>query len=1073
MGAWQLPGRTAKNAAGGVKRGKNSVTNSNFFAGKVRLLATAAPFALILGATPAFAQNAPAAATPPAATAQDDQAGAADIVVTGTLFRRTDTETPSPVTVLKADDLQKRGINTVAEAVQRLSANGSGAITQGWNNGSNFATGANAVSLRGLTVQSTLTIFDGLRQAPYPLADDGHRNFVDLNTIPDAVVDRIEILKDGASSTYGADAIAGVVNVIMKKEVSGIHLNASEGISERGDGQESRFDGTIGYGKLSEQGFNFYVSGEYQKDDAINASERDYPFNSANLSKICNPGVANECLANGIQFGINANGNLGAGTTTQANLTAPASATGGRLGSYSLLNTAAGCSVASGLSPVTLNAAQQANNTLVNIGTVANPVYVPGPAVFAASQCQQDLRKQFSTLQPQQERYGFVTRFTANIGDHAQVYATGSYYDVKTTTFRAPSAFASSTTAPRVVSLSPVLLPIYVCAAGVGTINAAGVNISTGCSAANGTLNPNNPLAAAGGYSILRGRYDKPIELDSDARSLRGAIGISGTFGDNWTYGADATVSNVRLNIKYKGYLIPQRLADVIAQGTYNFVDQSKNSQAIRDYITPTDTNISNSDLWQVQGNIGKQLFTLPGGPLQVAVGAAYRHEAITNPSANADNIAHPYDRYYGINAVGATGSRNVKSAFFEINAPILDILEVNGSGRYDDYSSGQTNFSPKVGAKFTPIKQLMIRGTFSKGFRIPSFNESYGLPTTGFSTSSVGCNPALTPYYPAFCNAHNNNSYATAPYSLGTTATGNPSLKPEKSRSFTAGVVIEPIHGLSFTIDYWNTEVKDLISQVSAGDRALAISQYYSNNGVVNIPGITVTPQVADPAFPNALPLLGTINFSYNNADKENVSGIDFGANADLHLFGNVRLHSNVDASYLIKYAVTRKNGDIERYDGSLSPCDYTSCSGSPAWRASWINTLDFGSASLTGSLYYTSGYNLAEVDYNGNPDNCAGNNSTDGSPDYISATTTVTGGNIVTAHPVACNAKAQWNFDLSGQVKVADKFTLYFNVMDVFNIKPVFDPAAAYQGTQYNPAWGQANVIGRYFRVGAKVDF
>ncbi|WP_164236125.1 Plug domain-containing protein, partial [Stenotrophomonas maltophilia] len=85
------------------------------------------------------------------------------------------------VQVLSSETLEQRGINTVAEAVQRLSANGSGAITQGWNNGSNFATGANAVSLRGLTVQSTLTIFDGLRMAPYPLADDGHRNFVDLN----------------------------------------------------------------------------------------------------------------------------------------------------------------------------------------------------------------------------------------------------------------------------------------------------------------------------------------------------------------------------------------------------------------------------------------------------------------------------------------------------------------------------------------------------------------------------------------------------------------------------------------------------------------------------------------------------------------------------------------------------------------------------------------------------------------------------------------------------------------------------------------------------------------------------
>jgi len=174
-------------------------------------------------ATAACYASLPAVAAAPGPNADELQ----EIVVTGSILRRTDAETPSPVSVVTAEDLELRGINTVAEGLQRLSANGAGAMTQGWNTGSNFANGANAVSLRGLTVQSTLTIFDGLRMAPYPLADDGHRNFVDLNTIPDAVLDRIEVLRDGASSTYGADAIAGVVNVITKKEFSGLRLNAS------------------------------------------------------------------------------------------------------------------------------------------------------------------------------------------------------------------------------------------------------------------------------------------------------------------------------------------------------------------------------------------------------------------------------------------------------------------------------------------------------------------------------------------------------------------------------------------------------------------------------------------------------------------------------------------------------------------------------------------------------------------------------------------------------------------------------------------------------------------------------
>src|SRR3546814_17933960 len=108
--------------------------------------------------------------------------------------------------------------------------------------------------------------------APYPLADDGQRNFVDLNTIPNAVIDRIEVLRDGASSTYGADAIAGVINIITKKEIQGLHLNGSFGISQPGAAGEQRIAAPWGYGDLADQGFNFYVSGDYQKPKEIFAA---------------------------------------------------------------------------------------------------------------------------------------------------------------------------------------------------------------------------------------------------------------------------------------------------------------------------------------------------------------------------------------------------------------------------------------------------------------------------------------------------------------------------------------------------------------------------------------------------------------------------------------------------------------------------------------------------------------------------------------------------------------------------------------------------------------------------------
>src|SRR5215831_15760319 len=202
-----------------------------------------------------------------------------EVVVTGSILRRTDTETPSPVTVLSSESLEQRGINTISEAVQRLSANNAGTIQAGWNTGFNFASGATAPALRGLTVQATLSVADGLRMAPYPLADDGQRNFVDLNTIPSAIVDRIEVLRDGASSTYGADAIAGVINVILKKEIRGVEGRVESGISERGDSDNQRVQLTAGYGDLADQGFNIYLSGEYQHVGTVYNRDRGFPYN--------------------------------------------------------------------------------------------------------------------------------------------------------------------------------------------------------------------------------------------------------------------------------------------------------------------------------------------------------------------------------------------------------------------------------------------------------------------------------------------------------------------------------------------------------------------------------------------------------------------------------------------------------------------------------------------------------------------------------------------------------------------------------------------------------------------------
>ncbi|MFT6570744.1 MAG: iron complex outermembrane receptor protein, partial [Sphingomonas echinoides] len=982
---------------------------------------------------PAVAQDQQAAAAPAATAPEQAQPDTGsqgqDIVVTGSLIRNSAAAGAAPINTLTAQDFANRGQNTIAEALQTIPANGAGTMTRAWNS-FGFATGATAVSLRGLTTGNTLTVFDGLRSAIYPLGDDGQRSFVDLNTIPQAIVEKVDVLQDGASATYGADAVAGVVNVVVKKQIVGLHANASAGISQRGDGGETRADVTYGYGKLSEQGFNFYVNAEFQHDNPIFARDRGYPWNTNNYSAICKAGGT--CLPNETINGIQGDGTFGGLGATRVPVVRPylnGSAVPGS--QFQLLNPAAGCR---DLTAITLTAAQQAQAAAAGTPT--------GSLV-----CSQDNVKDYLMEIPEEQRFGATAHLTVNVGSQAQAYLMGNFYETQTNSSISPLNFAGQTAAGGTqFTLSPVLLPVYVCPRGT----------TVACTAANGTLNPNNPFASLGQQARVNYRYDQPRISLTDAKTYRFAGGIQGTFGQGWKYNADATYSEVDLKVTNKNYLNAQRLINVINDGSFNFVDPSLNTQATRDYIAPTNNNLSTSKLWQVQASLSKSFFTLPGGDLTVAVGGAYRYESVNNPSANAPNEVNPADRYYSINSVSTAGSRNVKSGFFEIEAPLFNMLTLSGAGRYDDYSSGQSNFSPKVTAIFKPIEQLKIRGTWSRGFRIPSFQEAYGQPTTGYVTATVSPTQAGGAAYIA---AHGGDTYATQPYTYGLTSAGNPNLKPEKSTSITGGIVFEPTRRLSFTLDYYHIKINGLIG---APDYSGVAAAYYANNGVVNVPGITVKPGVADPNFPTALPQLGFIQYSFINTTSETTSGLDMSGTARIPLGHGINLTSRVDATYLIDLKQVQPNGTIQRFDGSLSPCNITSCSGAPKWRGSWQNTLDFnGKGTLSATAYYTSGYDMASVDYGGVPGDCANNGG-------VSVYTYSDGS------PYKCRARRFIDVDMSASVKVGSRFTFYANVLNVFDVKPDFNPGQTYDtGFGYNVAWESQGFIGRFVRFGAKVDW
>jgi len=232
------------------------------------VLAVAAIVAAAVPAT-APAQEQPSAPETPAALPT--------VVVTGTLIKRADFETPSPMQVVTAEDLQQSGYTTVSEVLRNLSANGQGTLSQSFFA---YAGGASGVALRGLTVAATLTLIDGERMVPYPLSDDGQRNFVDASSIPFVAVDRIDVLKDGASAEYGSDAIAGVINVILRKSFTGLQATVEGGTTSHDDGTTWHLSLIGGRGDLAADGYNAYLAVEYRHQDNILSINRSGVWNT-------------------------------------------------------------------------------------------------------------------------------------------------------------------------------------------------------------------------------------------------------------------------------------------------------------------------------------------------------------------------------------------------------------------------------------------------------------------------------------------------------------------------------------------------------------------------------------------------------------------------------------------------------------------------------------------------------------------------------------------------------------------------------------------------------------------------
>ena len=992
-----------------------------------RLRAGAAPIAMLvaLAAAPAFAQTAPSDTADQSAEAAD----APDIVVTGSLFRRTDTETPSPVTVLTADNLEKAGITTVNDAIRSVSADSAGSIGTGFQSG--FSAGGAAVSLRGLGVSSTLVLIDGLRSTNFPINDDGHNAYVDLNSIPFSLIERVEVLKDGASSTYGADAIGGVVNLILKKQFTGISGSVAAGAAQEGDAGHQRADLTLGYGDYAEKGWNFYVNGEYQRDGRVTNHSRGFPYNTTDLSSI---------------------GGLDNNTADSTLTTATPNAVVVRTNQTDLNNPLAGGTAlfASGLQP---NGSAYSNYTSLNLNC-ARGSYTVATGAARGTGCKHDLVDEYFQLQPLQERYAFNGRLSIRLSDNIEAYITGSYSHDFVSILNAPRALRATQPfggAPALASSNPgIVLPVYVC--GTGT------NCAT---AADRRLNPNNPYASAYAADPMNGAAriyylfgDIKAGSDRSNEVIRGAAGLRGSFEGGWDWRVDAVGAKDNLSITQYGFINIPNLLNAINTGAYNFVDPSLNSAAIRSFVSPNVTTPSTSSMVSLDASITKSLLELPGGALQLAIGGQVRRETLTNNNQNARLDT------YTLTTSSAFGKHTVSAGYFEIDAPVLDILDLTASGRYDHYSEGFSHFSPKVGFKFTPIKEVAIRGTYSQGFRAPTFAESNPLSQfAGFSTFTP---PA------SFLAVHggvqgNTNPYAQA-YQLGSGLVGNPNLEPETSRSFTAGGIFQPVPWLSFTVDYYNVKKSNLIvAGPATGD---ARNAYYSKSTLAEAiaavaavgPGYSVNVVDApDPLFPNALPRVLIINAPFVNANYAITSGIDFSATAKIPISDGIRFTSRLEVTDVLQYDLHTATG-VQKFAGTLGPYELSSGNGTPKWRGNWQNTLEVGNFSLTATAYYVGRIkSIANDERVG--DDCTLNNQ------YATGDT-AKGAQFCYIHSFI-------NTNLNAQARVNDKFTLFVDVGNLFNARAPIAPGAYASAPNFLTSWHYAGLIGRTFKAGANFSF
>ncbi len=825
-------------------------------------------------AMPAYAQDAPTTTD----TASEE---GKPIVVTGSRIKRDPNDSSLPLTIIANEDIQREGINNPEQLLMFLSTNGSGAdnlasnadVVTGAQRGTN---GLSAANLRGQGSAATLVLLNGKRVAAHGLSGSA----VDVNQIPFAAMERVEVLKDGASAIYGTDAIGGVINFITRKDYSGLGLQSSVDVTEAGGGNIYRLSGIAGYGDLNEQGFNIMASVAYSWNKLLRGSQRSF-VNGNQPNRGLSIDTRGTPIATAFNIGANAFQNPNG--TLLTGLTIGSTAVNFAGGGINLLDLPgqAGCE--------TMDGGMAYDSQLWN-----NPA-----AAFA---CAWDTGRAAVIQQPI-ETLTYYGRAVARMAEDHEISLeiTGSNAD-------SAKSFSNAQLSANTTNLNWAMPRTAETAATYDAIVAGIRSIITDPA----------QLAAFNARAALQrpisGRWRciacGPREYETTTTTFRAAIGIEGPLFDGWDYRAGGLYAKSESSsLLGSGYyfrgtlqngsydpLAPQvagapagfrGLVGAINSGLLNpfSLNQSAAGLAALDSISAEGTTLYGGqyEVKQLDYSVSGGLFDVWGGTVQIAAGIDYRKETYSFNGSAAAAATAPVIFLAAFDNVNALTpkSRTVKAAYAEVLVPLFEGFELTGAVRLDDYSGFGSTTNPKISFKWRPWDPIMFRGSYNTGFRVPAFNQIFNGATVSPYSGSDLADPVRCP-----------GGVPTSAFGSGQPCAqirpdiitgGNRNLGPETAEQFSLGVVFQPIPDFSLSLDWWSIAVDDTLAILTLRqliDNASLFEDRFIRDGAGNITFIDQT---------------------WINAGARRTQGIELSMRGSADAFGG-RFTAGVDGTYLLK---------------------------------------------------------------------------------------------------------------------------------------------------------------------------